>query len=71
MSDKCQILRKTKSNTIKESLGKNPLKIRLRKSKQKGGKKAKTGEWCPCSQADRAPVRGMVLCRRLWGGPVS
>jgi hypothetical protein len=41
MRDNCQILRKTNSKKIKESLGKKPLKIRLRKSKQKEVKSPK------------------------------
>jgi hypothetical protein len=47
MSDKHEILNPNKVKYNQESLGKNPLKIRLRKSKQKGGKKAKTGGLVP------------------------
>jgi hypothetical protein len=65
MSDIYQILNPNKAKDNHESLGKNPLKIILRKSKQKEAKRLKQGNGCPYYQADRALVKGMFPCRRL------
>jgi hypothetical protein len=46
-------------------VGKNTLNIKLIKSKQKGAKRPKQEEWNSCSQANKEPVKGMELCRRL------
>jgi hypothetical protein len=66
MNDNHEILNPNKFKDNQESLGKNPLKIKLRKSKQKEVKRKKQGDWCPCSQGDRDSVREMELYRRLW-----
>jgi len=55
----------TNSNTTRNLWGKNPLKIKLRKSKQKEAKRLKQEDWCPYSQEEKVPIKGMSLCRRL------
>jgi hypothetical protein len=47
MSDKYQILNPNKVKDNQESLGKKPLKRRLRKSRQKEAKNPEKGDWCP------------------------
>jgi hypothetical protein len=53
MNDKFPTLRKTNSRVFKRSLSKNPLRIRLRKSEQKGAEKHKKGDQCSCFQRER------------------
>jgi hypothetical protein len=71
MSDKYQILN---PNKVKDNLGvtgKKSSQKKTEKNRQKEEKTPKKGDWCPCSQRDRAPVKRMVLPRRLRGAPVK
>jgi hypothetical protein len=71
MIDNPKILNPNKFKYNQEFLRKNPLKIKLRKSQKKGAKRTKQGYWVPCSQGDKALVKGMELCIRIWGGSIQ
>jgi hypothetical protein len=70
MSDNYQILNPKKVKYNQESLGKKPLKGRLRKRRHKEAKNHEKGDWCPYYQRERAPIWRMALPRRIRGSPV-
>jgi hypothetical protein len=65
MHVKCIILKPNKFKDKPGVSGKKSSQKKTEKSRQKDIKKTERGDWRPCYQRDRAPLKGMGPPRRL------